>query len=241
MSTGDWQRIKEVFNQALDLDGEERKSFLRDLRRKSSTLADEVASLLSSHEDTSTLFDELPSSQDIFGDSGEESLDRFLGTTVGRYRLTDPLGQGGMSSVFLATRLDGSEDKVAIKLLRPCQGQEVSVERFFDERQILAHLHHPNIARLVDGGQTDDGVHYLVMEYIEGLPIDQFCERRGLDLDSRLELLCTVCSAVHYAHRNLVVHRDLKPSNILVTADGHENLTASVPTNADDIEALMAA
>lgn len=143
------------------------------------------------------------------------------GQRLGPYRIVRRLGAGGMGEVYLAERADDEyTHQVAIKLVR---GGLVSAQvqrRLRTERQILAGLQHPNIARLLDGGRTPDGTPYLVMEYIDGEPIDVYCDRRRLTLEERIALLRTVCSAVHYAHQNLIVHRDLKPSNILITADG---------------------
>ena len=144
------------------------------------------------------------------------------GSPIGPYRIVRELGRGGMGTVFLAERADNQYQKtVALKLLRGWSvGNDRSVRRFLEERQILAGLDHPDIARLFDGGVTADGLPWFAMEYVEGAPIDRYCDERGLSIESRLELFCRVCAAVQYAHRNLVVHRDLKPANILVTAEG---------------------
>ena len=140
---------------------------------------------------------------------------------VGPYRLLEQLGQGGMGQVFRAERADGQfEQEVAIKLVRAGLGSPRMLRRFRHERQILARLEHPHIARLLDGGTTEDGRPYFVMEYVEGVPITQYCDDHRLGTDARLALFRTVCATVQYAHQNLIVHRDLKPSNILVTADG---------------------
>jgi eukaryotic-like serine/threonine-protein kinase len=140
---------------------------------------------------------------------------------VGAYRLLGKIGQGGMSTVYLASRDDlPYECRVALKLVKPGMEAEHTLERFRQERQILAELNHPHVARLLDGGNSEDGRPYFVMEYVEGLPIDDYCEAHAVPLDGRLKLFQAVCSAVQYAHRNLVVHRDLKPSNILVTPEG---------------------
>ena len=143
------------------------------------------------------------------------------GQRIGAYRILRELGRGGMSRVFLAARADGQfEQQVALKLLRPGLDSELDQERFRGERQILASLNHPNIARLFDGGVTDDAVPFLVMEYVEGEPLDRYCIARGLSLAERLTLFLAAAEATQFAHRNLVVHRDLKPSNILVTTTG---------------------
>jgi serine/threonine protein kinase/Tfp pilus assembly protein PilF len=143
------------------------------------------------------------------------------GLRIGPYRIVRELGHGGMGEVYLAVRADESYEKqVAIKLIRGAGGSEHLITRFKRERQILARLEHPNIARLLDGGSTDDGLPYFVMEYIQGEPIDAHCDDRNLRTAERLRLFLSVCSAVSYAHRNLIVHRDIKPANILVAADG---------------------
>jgi serine/threonine protein kinase/tetratricopeptide (TPR) repeat protein len=147
------------------------------------------------------------------------------GQRLGPYRIERKLGTGGMGDVYLAERADDEyQQRVAIKLVRSGVYSAQVQSRLRMERQILARLEHPNIARLLDGGRAPDGTPYLVMEYIDGEPIDRYCDRHRLDLNARIELVRTVCSAVHYAHQNLVVHRDLKPNNILVTADGTPKL-----------------
>ncbi len=140
---------------------------------------------------------------------------------MGHYRLLRLLGSGGMGAVYLAERADAEfHQQVAIKALRPGLEEGEILRRFLVERQTLAVLQHPNIVRLLDGGTTEDGRPYLVMDHVEGVPIEEYANSRGLSVEARLELFRQVCAAVHYAHQNLVVHRDLKPSNILVTADG---------------------
>jgi serine/threonine protein kinase len=147
------------------------------------------------------------------------------GQRIGPYVLIRELGRGGMGVVYLAARADHAFDKqVAIKLVRGLFADPYLAERFRDERQILANLNHPGVAHLLDGGTTGEGAPYLVMEYVEGVPIDEYCATHALDTRRRLDLFRQVCDAVHYAHRNLVIHRDLKPSNILVTAAGTPKL-----------------
>ncbi len=139
----------------------------------------------------------------------------------GPYRLVRPIASGGMGTVWLAERADQQfERTVAIKLIKRGMDTDDILERFRHERQVLAHLQHPNIAHLLDGGATEDGRPYLVMEYVDGLPIDRYCRELSLSIRERLELFCVVCAAVDAAHRHLVIHRDLKPANILVTPDG---------------------
>lgn len=147
------------------------------------------------------------------------------GRRIGPWRIVRLLGSGGMGVVYLAERADDSfRQQVAIKLVRNRLVDPETEERLVGERRILASLNHPNIARLLDGGTTAEGTPYLVMEYIDGVPIDHYCDSRRLTVDERLDLFRTICAAVHYAHQNLVVHRDIKPSNILVTRDGTPKL-----------------
>src|SRR5690606_27654084 len=148
-----------------------------------------------------------------------------VGTSAGPYRLVERIGYGGMGVVYRAERDDGHfAQTVAIKLVRTGVVTPDLLQRFRAERQILARLQHDGIARLLDGGVTREGVPYLAMEHVSGLPITAHCDTAGLSIEERLRLFLRVCSAVHFAHQNLVVHRDLKPSNILVTADGSVKL-----------------
>ncbi|MET0533182.1 MAG: protein kinase, partial [Steroidobacter sp.] len=162
------------------------------------------------------------------------------GQMIGAYRLVRSLGQGGMGEVFLAERADDQfRQKVAIKVVRRGLLSRHIEGRLRQERQILASLDHPNIARLYDGGTTGDGTPYIVMEYIDGEPLDLYCDHRKLTIEQRLRLFITVCSAVHRAHQSLIVHRDLKPSNILVTTDGVPKLLDFGIAKMLDDRALM--
>ena len=144
---------------------------------------------------------------------------------MGAYQIVEQIGVGGMGEVYRAVRADDQYSKqVALKVVRGGQDSAFVISRFKNERQILASLDHPNIARLLDGGSTEDGAPYFVMELIEGEPIDQYCDHRRLGLGDRLRLFLEVCSAVQFAHQRLIIHRDLKPGNILVTADGATKL-----------------
>ena len=145
----------------------------------------------------------------------------MIGERIGAYRILHTLGVGGMGEVYLAERADAEfEQKVAIKVVYGGSLRRGIQSRFKIERQILAQLDHPNIAHLLDGGTLADGTAYIVMEYVDGVPIDAYCDANHLDIAARLRLFQVVCAAVHYAHQNLIVHRDLKPSNILVTSAG---------------------
>src|SRR5262249_18046526 len=148
-------------------------------------------------------------------------IPEMAGRRIGPYRLAKLLGHGGMGSVYLAVRDDDHYHKnVAIKLLKRGMDTDFLLGRFRLERQILANLEHPFIARLLEGGATDDGLPYFVMEYVDGLPITKYCDEHSLELAERLRLFRLVCEAVQYAHQNLVVHRDLKPGNIFITREG---------------------
>lgn len=216
MDADRWQRIKNIYQQALDLDKGERRAFVVSICGDDADLAAEVMKLL-----------EVPTqgSSDIDGivESAAESFSGALpeGERIGPYRLLEVIGTGGMGHVYLAERADREfEQRVAIKTVNLGSASPSMIERFRLERQILADLDHNNIARLLDGGQTDSGMPYLVMEFIDGESIVDYCAEAGLPLDRRLDLFLKICDAVQYAHRQLIVHRDIKPSNILVTRDG---------------------
>ena len=213
--TIDPSNVREIFDQAIDLPANERAAFLAQACRQNDGLLREVERLLSAHDAAGTFFDPLSSV-----DAGSPPPPGAP-ASVGPYRVVRELGRGGVGAVYLAIRDDDQYRKrVAIKLLRPGLESDEIVRRFRNERQILASIDHPFIAKLLDGGSTPEGFPYLVIEYVEGQPIDQYCDARRLPIDERLELFCKVCTAVHFAHQNLVVHRDLKPGNILVTPDG---------------------
>jgi serine/threonine protein kinase len=165
-----------------------------------------------------------------FAESATESLRREMsilapGRRVGAYAIIRELGRGGMGAVYLAQRADGAfEKQVAIKVLKRGTDTDEVLRRFQSEREILARLNHPNIARLLDAGTTDDGLPYFLMDYVDGKPITTYANEHRLSLTERLNLFRVVCSAVSYAHQNLIIHRDLKPSNVLVTNEGEVKL-----------------
>jgi len=211
-----WQEVKAVLENALERTETERTAFLDAACEGDDEMRREVESLLASDAEIGD-FIETP----IFRIHREEPEPLAEGQRLGSYRIVREIGRGGMGSVYLAERADEEfEQRVALKVVRRGMDTEEIVRRFRSERQILAHLDHPNIAKLFDGGTTEDGRPFFVMEHVEGLPIDQYCDDRKLPTRERLELFRSVCSAVHFAHQNLVVHRDLKPHNILVTPDG---------------------
>lgn len=216
MSVPVWEKIQLLFEQASDLPSGTRDAWLENACAGDSTLYLQVQSLLLANDaDSGFLEREVASFADRIQPPATPEL-------VGPYRILSELGSGGMGVVYLAERADGDyERKVAIKMIRAGKWASRNlIRRFQAERRILAGLEHSNIARMLDGGVTADGVPYLVMEYVEGIRIDEYCRRTQFSVRQRLELFRRVCSAVEYAHHNLVVHRDIKPSNILVPPDG---------------------
>jgi len=213
-----WKRVEAVLNEALDIRPEDRPAFLDGACAGDETLRREVDSLLAS-VDKSVGFIERPLHR-VAQDLAQES--EGPGSRVQAYQLLKLIGEGGMGKVYLAARADDQYSKqVAIKLLQAGFAQTtVMLLRFRSERQILADLDHPNIARLLDGGATPSGLPFLAMEYVDGIPIHEYCRQNRLSLEPRLRLFVTVCGAVDYAHKHLVVHRDIKPANILVTKEG---------------------
>ena len=224
MNATRWRDVERVLDATLESDPASWPAILDEQCADDTELRREVESLLVRYA-SAQRFLESPPAATAAALVAEREVDGLDGRRVGVYRLVRQIGRGGTSRVFLAERDDGQfTQKVALKLLRPGYDSEIDQGRFRAERQILASLSHPNIGRLFDGGVTDDGLPFLVMELVEGEPIDRYCEAHTLSIAQRLELFLTVADATQYAHRNLVIHRDLKPSNILVTADGHVKL-----------------
>lgn len=213
----DWSQIKAVLGEVLELDPAERRAYL-DAAGLSDEARAEVESLAELETDSDSMFE--ASAAELSHEFVDDAA-TMGGKMVGPYKIVNELGHGGMGAVYLAERADGKfEQKAAVKLLKR-EMNTAALRRHFDrEREILAALEHPNIARLLNAGTTADGIPFIAMEYVDGLPIDDYCSAHSLDLTARLELFKTVCSTVEFAHRNLVVHRDLKPSNIMVTRDG---------------------
>ncbi|MCO6509539.1 MAG: protein kinase [Aridibacter famidurans] len=214
----DRNRVNEILEEVLEIEPSEREDFLSNAGLSREVLK-EVELLLSLEEEAASSLNlaAIRYSHD-FLDAADEVP---VGQVIDVYRITGELGSGGMGAVFLAERTDGNlEQKVALKLLKRELNTAALRARFSKEREILASLEHPSIARLLNAGTTEDGIPFLAMEYVDGLPIDEFCDRHSLGLNERLEMFIKVCEAVGFAHRNLVVHRDLKPSNILVDKSG---------------------
>ncbi len=204
-----WSRVRDLFQEAVALEGDARAQLLASC--DDDRVRDEVLALLGAHDDSAGFLE-----VSLFKRKGIAS-----GTSIGPYRIVQEIGEGGMGAVFLGIRDDDEfEQRVAIKLIRGGAAGASIMRRFRQERQILAALEHPNIARLLDGGTTADGVPYLVMEYVEGTAIDEYCAARACTITEKLRLFLLLCDAVQYAHRNLIIHRDIKPANVLITNEG---------------------
>jgi len=222
LSPDRWSRVDELFDEASKLDAAEYAAFLDEACADDVELRDYVLALLRADPTSEDSIEKtiVNTMSLVFGENASHA-DELRGELIGPYRIERLLGSGGMGMVYLAQRADEHFDQqVAIKLGRHRLVDPEVQLRLKNERQILANLDHPNIARLFDGGTTKDGVPYLVMEYIDGVRIDTYCDRKRLDIVSRLKLFQTICAAVHHAHENLIIHRDIKPQNILVTNDG---------------------
>ncbi len=244
MTVTGWERVWSLFEQALAQPVVERRAVVERWTAEDPELRRAVLGMLAADHAGGSILDHSAVQQsrvEAASDSSQEPSDPADHTQnlptgqfatgvpanqrFGPYRVLREVGRGGTSTAYLALRDDDQyRRQVVIRVVRDDRQREVLLERLRAERQILASLEHPNIARLYDGGATADGLPYFVMEYVDGLPIDDYCSRNGLAVEARLELFRKVCAAVHYAHRNLVVHRDLKPSNILVTAAGEPKL-----------------
>jgi len=220
-----WQQIKSILEATLEQSPPARSVYLERLCGADETLRREVESLLA--------FENSGAETDVFekncfcsvSEIEERESNGFVGRQIGKYRIERELGAGGMGVVFLAGRNDGEfAQQVAVKFLRQSFYSQSTLKRFVAERQMLARLNHRFIAQLIDGGTTEDGTPFLVMEYVVGTPITVYADRENLSLEARINLFRKVCEAVSFAHRNLIVHRDLKPDNILVNADGTPKL-----------------
>jgi len=213
-----WDKIKDLVDSVLEIPAEQRAAYL-DVYCSDPLIRRSVEALIESYEESSTFFCEPAIVDHIQAETG------WVGRRVGPYKILEEIGAGGMGVVYCGARADDEySQRVAIKVVGGIFASRTHLERFRTERQILADLNHPNIARLLDGGTTPEGLPFLVMEFIEGTPINKYCDDHQLSLRKMLELFLHVCSAVQYAHQNLVVHRDLKPGNILVNSDGTPKL-----------------
>ncbi|HEX8246825.1 MAG TPA: protein kinase [Pyrinomonadaceae bacterium] len=230
MSETNWNKIVEIFEQAVELAPAGRAEFLNSACAGDDGLRREVEAMLAADEKAEN-FIETPAAADASLSLFDKDVSpntqtvSLAGQKIGAYRIEKEIGRGGMGAVFLAERADGEfQRRVAVKIISRHLRNEFMIRRFRQERQILAALDHPNIARLYDGGTTDDGSPYLIMEYVEGETLLEYCDENRLTVRQRLELFEQICAAVEYAHRQNVLHRDIKPSNILVKPGGTAKL-----------------
>ena len=214
-----WQRVKSALDEALKVAPAARPVQLEQICGGDGELRREVESLLDFEENNADFFKENNFSS-LMREVFSGASDAFIGRQIGHYKIVGAIGTGGMGAVYLAIRTDGEfEQKVAVKFLRQAFSSPAARQRFLRERQILASLRHPFIAQLIDGGTTDDGTPYLVMEYVAGTPLTRYAAENQISLERKLDLFRKICAAVSFAHENLIVHRDLKPDNILITDD----------------------
>jgi serine/threonine-protein kinase len=224
VASSNWARVREIFEQGLECPVEQRDAFLSEACAGDAELRASVEALLVADEQTTPFLDS-PSKGAALSLVAEMLEPAQEVQQVGNYKLVKAIASGGMGSVYAAVRVDGEYDQqVAVKLIKPGMATEDILRRFRQERQTLARLDHPNIARILDGGAASNGSPYLVMEFIDGIPIHRYCDEHRMTIDQRLEVFRSACDAVEYAHRNLIVHRDLKPGNMLVTSDGNLKL-----------------
>ncbi|MBS1794707.1 MAG: protein kinase [Acidobacteria bacterium] len=220
ISAADYEKAKKLFSSAVELPPPARAAFL-DENCADERIRREVESLVAAHDEAANFLNDV-SAVGVVRDSYLKS-GRLIGQKIDKYRIEKELGRGGMGVVFLAGREDFRQ-QVALKIIKRGMDSDAILERFNREREILATLNHPYIARLLDGGTTAEGLPFFVMEYVDGRPVDEYCRAGNLSETARLELFRKICEAVRFAHQKLIVHRDLKPSNILVTPDGTPKL-----------------
>lgn len=218
MSIGSTDRLAlDILSKALDIASDERSAWVRSECRGDKALEARVLALLSADISNPGILKT--------GGARNDAVEPEKPERVGAYRVIEVIGQGGMGAVYKGARITGNFDQTAaIKIIRPGVLSEALIERFERERQILATLNHPNIARLYDGGEMDDGSPYMIMEYVDGEPLLEWAERTDATFNERLDLFASLCSAVQFAHQNLIIHRDITPSNVLVNRDGHVKL-----------------
>ena len=217
-----WEKVKEIFNEAIGLSPNEREKYLNKTCGNNPEIFNEVNSLLLSYQNQDGFLDNPGKNLPVFSNKFNND---YTGQHIGPYQLINKIDEGGMGVVYLGVRADKEFDKkVAIKLIKQGPRADYIIKKFQNERQALASLDHPYIAKLLDGGTTENGIPYFIMEFVDGIPINNYCDKNNLSISNRLTLFRKVCKAVNFAHKNLVIHRDLKPSNILVTNDGNPKL-----------------
>lgn len=222
-----WQKVEQIVDAILDLPAEQHYAYIEQTCGHDQRLKSEVTQLIESIFDSEGWLKDLKDHKYEFYNDFSEDLKSlginqdFIGRQVGSYTIEEKIGQGGMGLIYLAQRTDDNFDhQVAIKIIRDSQATEKNIQRFQREQRILAGLNHPGIAQLYDGGVTDDGAPYIIMEYVRGIPIIEYCRTHNCSIEERIDLFKQVLEAVRYAHENLVIHRDLKPDNILVDESG---------------------
>jgi len=219
-----WSELEEIFQKALEMPAPERENYVKNTAKDDERLKQTVLMMLRDAENADQYFDKL---QEGIADGLEEQKEDIYqaGAIVDKYKIIRPLGRGGMGQVFLAERNDQQfEQKVAIKCFSPNEVKENFFEIFRNEQQFLANLNHSTIAHILDGGVTDEGIHYIIMEYVDGLPIDEYLKKHRLSSSEKIKLFLKICDAINYAHNRLILHLDIKPSNILVSKDGRVKL-----------------
>ncbi len=220
----DWDKIKFLYREVFELSPEERNAFLNEKCKDNPELKKEIEALIEAAKKAEKIWEVSPLQADEMAE-GQYSPASFDGKIIGKYKVEKRVGEGGMAVVYSAVRIDNQfSRRVAIKFIKKGMDTEEIVRRFKVEQQTLAGLDHSFIAKIIDGGTTDDDLPFFVMEYIEGIPITEYCDQNKFSVDQRLKLFIQVCSAVNYAHQNLIVHRDIKPSNILITPKGEPKL-----------------
>ena len=223
--SSDWEKLNRIFAGAVELPPGQQGAYLADACDGDKGLLREAEAILAASNRAARQdfleADAFAAGAKILALNSVEDV--VVGRSIGNYKVIKEIGRGGMGAIYLAERED-FQHRVALKIIKRGMDTDEIVRRFEQEREVLAALNHPNIARLLDGGTTTDGLPFLVMEYVEGLPLNDFCEQYSLNIDERLGLFRKICSAVAYAHQNLIVHRDLKPSNIIVDNDGEPKL-----------------
>lgn len=228
MEKKDWKKLSRIFDKVLTLPQENRTAYIKNICGNDSELEKKVRDMLDKIEESDQYFEEqfeknqavIDELDSLLENAGKDE-DYFEGKTIGRWVVTELIGRGGMGSVYRAQRTDesGIHQIGALKIVHHSLITPSHIERFKLEQQILSGLQHPNISGFIDSGITDDGIPYMVMEYVEGEPILEYCNRQNLSIEKRLEIFKVICRTIQYAHKSLIVHRDLKPENILVTKD----------------------
>ncbi|HRH44787.1 MAG TPA: protein kinase [Pyrinomonadaceae bacterium] len=217
----DHEKVKEIFSEAIELPLDEQADFLISVCRNDENLLREVESLLKARRKSKNFLEDVSAPNVLHGSINKN--DQLIGQKIDKYRLVKEIGRGGMGVVFLAEREDFRQ-QVALKLIKRGMDSDAILERFSREREILASLNHPFIARFLDGGTTENGSPFFVMEFVEGISFDKYCRQKNLNVEQKLELFIKICEAVSFAHQKLIIHRDLKPSNILIDENDNPKL-----------------